>query len=104
MKLNEAHEVFSVLNAVFRHAFAELIASNAVGVAQVVNACEQCSELFTVGNHATDRGATEVHTVVATFAANQAGATAFAIGFVIASAILSAVSTLSEPELVKNTC
>jgi len=64
---------------------------------------EQWLEQIAVLRDAADRGATEAGTVIATLEADEPGARALPGKLVIASAILSAVSTASEPELQKNT-
>ena len=76
MKLNDTDQLFCIFSAVFRHAAGECIALGIVGMAHVVDAGEHRAEGLAVGDDAANRYAAKADTVVATFTANQTGASA----------------------------
>ena len=75
-----------------------------MGVRQMIDAGQQAAEELAVGDDAADRDAAEADAVIAALAADQALTRALALApGDRRCAILSAVSTDSEPELVKKT-
>ncbi len=69
--------------AMLGDAHREGVARRVVGVADVIDAREQAAEHLAVGHHAAHRDAAEVHAVVATLTADEAGAGAFAAHAVV---------------------
>ena len=76
MQGDQPLQVVGELRAVLGQAARKGVPGEVVGVAEVIDAGEQRSELFSVGDHAADRDAAEIDAVIAALAADQAGAAA----------------------------
>src|SRR5207248_2954744 len=76
-------EVVGELGAMLRLAASESVSGEVVGMADVVDAGEERTELLTVGDHAADGNAAEIDTMIAALAADQARARSLAAGALI---------------------
>ncbi len=101
MQGDDPLQVVGEVGAMLGLALGEVVAWDAVGVGQMVDAGEQGAEILAVGRDPADRDAAEADAVIAALAADQPGLGPLASGAVVGQGDLKRGVDRLDPLLVK---